>query len=120
MKDSSLAYFIITTATRGLSELKCEHVPFLGDLVKFRLSLFQLYFLFCFCFLLILHPCTLLLPHFSASHPFLPSLLCRPGGASRTLSRAVSRRPAEDREIGMINNYNYWQTCQLLCGNGHL
>lgn len=49
----------------------------------------------------------------------LPSLLCGPRGASRTLSRAVSCRPTEDREIGMINNYNYWQTCQLLCGNGH-
>jgi len=60
------------------------------------------------------------LPHSPASHPSLPSLPCGPGGASRTLSRAVSCRPAEDREIGMINNYNYWQTCQLLCGNGHL
>ncbi|MED6238321.1 hypothetical protein ATANTOWER_017083 [Ataeniobius toweri] len=53
-------------------------------------------------------------------YPLLPSLLCGSGGASRTLSRAASRRPAEDHEIGMINNYNYWQTCQLLCGNGHL
>lgn len=62
----------------------------------------------------------LFLPHSCAGHPSLPSLLCGPGGASRTLSRAVSCRPAEDREISMINNYNYWQTCQLLCGNGHL
>ncbi|KAK5617440.1 hypothetical protein CRENBAI_006022 [Crenichthys baileyi] len=56
---------------------------------------------------------------YSTCYPLLPSLLCGSGGASRTLSRAASRRPAEDREIGMINNYNYWQTCQLLCGNGH-
>lgn len=80
-------------------------------------------FTFCSCSLLIAHLCYSFIP--PSSSPILlqatfPSLLCGPRGASRTLSRAVSRRPAEDREISMINNYNYWQTCQLLCGNGHL
>lgn len=59
-------------------------------------------------------------PPFPAGQPFPTQPALQSRGASRTRSRAASRGPAEDREIGMINNCNYWQTCQLLCGNGHL